>query len=372
MRRLPLGRAVLGAAILAAALAGGLSALSAQAAHATTTTVKVTKKVRAPGLYTVMVSLAPPAAAENVNVYVAGQEQSDVPIGPGAGQELAYFVTLHKRRFVVRAVGAGPKVHFTVAAALESATASPPSDQYNNLVFDDEFTGAVNSVPNQADWSYDADGNCGAGTLSQDTSNTANAALNGQGQLAITALASPSASSGTAYSAAQIDSNGHYSFTYGRIEARLEFPAGSGLCSAFWLLAEGANGAPCTSPCGEIDVVELNSMFSGVGFADLHGPMTGSPNFQQYQNHVLAVNALAGSYHTWGVIWGPNQITWTLDGLPYASATPSSLAPTAQWVFNNTPFRIIFDLAVGGWPGAPTSASGFPATMNVDWVRVYQ
>jgi beta-glucanase (GH16 family) len=35
------------------------------------------------------------------------------------------------------------------------------------------------------------------------------------------------------------------------------------------------------------------------------------------------------------------------------------------------PFHILLDLAVGGWPGPPAAGATFPATMLVDWVRVY-
>ena len=34
--------------------------------------------------------------------------------------------------------------------------------------------------------------------------------------------------------------------------------------------------------------------------------------------------------------------------------------------------HIILDLAVGGWPGTPPSSTQFPASMLVDWVRVYR
>jgi beta-glucanase (GH16 family) len=87
---------------------------------------------------------------------------------------------------------------------------------------------------------------------------------------------------------------------------------------------------------------------------------------------VNSVTPLAGGFHTYGLVWSPNLITWTLDGVPFATATPATLAPTSQWVFNGHPFHIILDEAVGGWPGNPTPATVFPATMQVDWVHVYQ
>ena len=60
------------------------------------------------------------------------------------------------------------------------------------------------------------------------------------------------------------------------------------------------------------------------------------------------------------------------DGTPYATVTSASLAPGQTWVFNR-PFHLLLDLAVGGdWPGPPDASTPFPATLLVDWVRVYQ
>jgi hypothetical protein len=41
-------------------------------------------------------------------------------------------------------------------------------------------------------------------------------------------------------------------------------------------------------------------------------------------------------------------------------------------VFNGHPFHIVLDEAIGGWPGNPNAATVFPASMLVDWVRLYQ
>jgi beta-glucanase (GH16 family) len=150
-------------------------------------------------------------------------------------------------------------------------------------------------------------------------------------------------------------------------------PTGSGLCSAFWLLATQPSGQPCYSVCPEIDIMENVSPYPRQVIATLHGPIVQSANYQDYQSHVTLPFAVGGGFHTWGLIWSPGKITWTLDGLPYATATPSTLVPTAQWVFDNQPMRIIFDLAVGGWwGGTPSSVGQFPQSMLVKWVRVYK
>lgn len=333
----------------------------------------VTKRVATPGEYAVLVSLPGTKTAVQVNVSIGSQQQDAVPLGPGAGQELAFFINVPKsRRFTVRTVSTGARVRPTVSSATEAAAvagATPTSGAYRNLAFAGSFAGAAGSPPNASQWeTTDTSGGCGAGTLSTNTPNAANVSLDGSGNLAITALAGP----GQTYTSAQIDSNGLYSYTYGRLEARLELPAGAGLCSALWLLQNTPAGTSCTASCGEIDVVEQIGPEPDVAWADLHGPVTGSANYQQWQSHVTAATPLTGSFHTYGLIWSPNRLTWTLDGLPYATATPSSLPKSATWVFNGTPFHIIGDLAVGGWPGPPASSAEFPATLRIAWVRVFQ
>jgi beta-glucanase (GH16 family) len=157
---------------------------------------------------------------------------------------------------------------------------------------------------------------------------------------------------------------------YGEIEARIELPVGSGMCSAFWMLGD-STGVPCDEQCGEIDIMENISRMPETAFATLHGPISGVSNFQQWEQSVTAATPLTGSWHTYGLIWRPNRITWTVDGLPYATATPSQLPPSARWVFNGHSFHILLDVAVGGWPGAPRPDARFPTAMRVDWVRVY-
>jgi beta-glucanase (GH16 family) len=53
-------------------------------------------------------------------------------------------------------------------------------------------------------------------------------------------------------------------------------------------------------------------------------------------------------------------------------ATPTSIASGNQWVWNQQPFYLLFDLAIGGdWPGDPDAGIPEPSELLVDWVRVY-
>jgi beta-glucanase (GH16 family) len=284
----------------------------------------------------------------------------------------------------VRVVSHGPKkVSFSVADALQTAQLTTPpvvtstgatsptgpvTGPYNTLVWSDEFNGPAGSPPNPANWFYDSGGGCGPGTLSTNTTNTANAELDGLGHLAVIA---DGATSNPPYSTAQLDSDGLFSFTYGEIEARIAVAPGQGICSAFWLLADDGEAVGWPNG-GEIDVMEAIGDLPNQTNGFLHGPITTNANDQQWNAAVNSILPLAGTYHTYGLIWKPNSITWTLDGVPFATATPQTLAPTSTWVFNDHPFHILLDEAIGGWPGNPNSATVFPAVMGVDWVRVYQ
>jgi beta-glucanase (GH16 family) len=340
--------------------------------------------VRANGTYAVIVGFAPQKANQSVDVFVGSEAQRHVLLTPSLGAKLAFSVNVSTSAFNVRVVSHGPNVPFSVASALQQSPTAPPpavtaagstsptgpvTGPYNTLVWSDEFTGAAGSAANPANWTADSGGGCGDGTLSNNTMNLANAALTGAGQLGITA---DGPTSTPPYATAQIDTFGHFSFTYGRIEARIRTQPGQGLCSAFWLVADDGEQVGWPNG-GEMDIMEQigNTPSQTNGF--LHGPITGvGANDQQWYGSAQSALPLAGSYHTYGLIWKPNSLTWTLDGVPFATATAQTFPPTARWVFNGHPFHIILDEAVGGWPGEPSASTVFPASMLVDWVRVYQ
>ena len=377
------------------------SATGATGAAPLTSTTRVTRRVRRPGVYAVLVTVPSLAAAETISVFAGSQALHRVALSPGQPTALELHARAQGGRITVRTVAFGPPVQVEVALARQGAALPAPSigstgatgatgasgasgatgatgatgprtfvaprrGAYRRLVWSDEFSGPAGAPPDPANWVEDGDSGCGPGTLSTNTQTTANAALDGTGNLAITVRRG----AGGSYTSAQLDSRGLVSMQYGEIEARIELPVGSGMCSAFWMVGD-STGVPCTEQCGEIDIMENISRLPDTAFATLHGPISGVSNFQQWEQSVTAATPLTGSWHTYGLIWRPNRITWTVDGLPYATATPSQLPPSARWVFDGHSFHILLDVAVGGWPGAPRPDARFPAAMRVDWVRVY-
>lgn len=248
-----------------------------------------------------------------------------------------------------------------------------PAHEYTNLVWDDEFNGPAGQPPSAARWNHDV-GAYGApdGELQTYTDSVANASLDGRGDLAIVArrqiVTGPDRLTRN-YTSARLQTQGLFSLKFGLIEARVKVPDGAGLWSSFWML--GDNFATVGWPtCGELDVAEILGRNPFVVRATVHGP-SGRSGYSRGEDF-RSPSSLASGFHTYAMSWSPDSITWLFDGQPWGTVTPSDLARRQRWVFNR-PFHLLLDLAVGGnWSGPPDYATNFPATLLVDWVRVYQ
>jgi beta-glucanase (GH16 family) len=240
-------------------------------------------------------------------------------------------------------------------------------------IWSDEFSGPAGAAPNPAKWTAQTGGGWGGNELECYTGRASNVSLDGAGHLAITAQRETCTDANgrtCRYTSARLQTNGLFQTTYGELEARLKLPAGQGLWPAFWALGSDIDsvGWPAS---GEIDVMESigNNPFSVYG--SIHGPVSGSMTPYGITVAHTSPVSLADGFHTYGVTWSPSSIVFTLDGVPYASDSPAALAAGRQWVFGK-PFFLLLDLAVGGtWPGSPDATTPFPATLLVDWVRVY-
>jgi beta-glucanase (GH16 family) len=243
------------------------------------------------------------------------------------------------------------------------------------LVWSDEFSGPNGALPDPSKWQLQTGGNgWGNQELEYYTARSRNASLDGAGHLAITARAETyTGPDGTTrgYTSARMQTEGLFQTAYGRIEARIKLPAGRGLWPAFWALGQGANTAGWPW-CGEFDIMENLGDNPFTVYGSLHGPQPGARDGQYgLTAAVRSKTSLAAAFHVYGVTWSPDRIVFTLDGASYATRTPASLARGQKWVFNQ-PFFLLLNVAVGGqWPGRPGAGTRFPATMLVDWVRVY-
>jgi beta-glucanase (GH16 family) len=244
---------------------------------------------------------------------------------------------------------------------------------YRQLVWRDEFSGRAGSLPNPSKWQIETGGTgWGNNELQYYTASPSNVSLDGAGHLAITARSQVYGDSlyTRAYTSGLLVTDGRFQTTYGRIEARIKLPAGAGLWPAFWMVGTDSNRVAWPYG-GEVDVMETTGSDIHRNHVFIHGPAS----YNQYGYNLEAIarskQSLAAGFHIFDMDWSPGKMLFTLDGKPYATRTARGLPAGATWVFNQ-PFYLILSLAVGGnFPGPPNASTRFPATMLVDWVRVY-
>jgi beta-glucanase (GH16 family) len=244
------------------------------------------------------------------------------------------------------------------------------------LVWSDEFDGPAGTPADPSVWSHElGDGSAngipgwGNSELQHYTPGTENAALDGRGNLVITARRLPGTSRAPSeYTSARLVTKGRLDFTHGRIETRAHVPRGAGLWPAFWALGASIDrvGWPA---CGEIDVMEHVGREPRRLYAAVHGP--GYSGDDGYVGSIQLAVDVADDYHVFAVEWQPGLIVWYLDGEPYHRVSPRDLA-RHSWVFEH-PFYLLLNLAVGGtFGGDVPDGTVFPQELVVDYVRVFE
>lgn len=235
------------------------------------------------------------------------------------------------------------------------------------VVWSDEFDGQSGSAPNPATWSYDigrGQNGWGNAELQHYTDRPENVALDGNGNLVITAI--NESFDGASYTSARIKSQGTISSLYGRFEARIKLPSGQGLWPAFWMLGENITSVGWPN-CGEIDILELRGQEPNKVLGSVHGPGYSAGNAIS-GSFTLPDGGFDDDFHVFAVEWSEDRIDYFVDGNLYHTVTPSTVR--GDWVFN-TDFFMILNVAVGGnFVGAPDNSTTFPQTMTVDYVRI--
>ena len=260
--------------------------------------------------------------------------------------------------------------------------------KWGDPVWSDEFDGAAQQFPDPAKWAFDSGSrDWGSNQLQTYCSPTGgakdcnprrpNAFLDGAGHLVLRAEKSPSG----AWTSARITTRGRKDFQYGRIEARMKMPVGTGLWPSFWML--GSNfpsvGWPAAGSVSFIENISLTARTNGLGpsmlRSTLHGPRYYGGNGLWHDFRLPNGGRVDDSgFHTYGAIWSPGMIQFYVDDPAnvYFVASASDVPEGGQWAFDH-PFFLVMNLAIGGdWPGDPDATTPNPADILVDYVRVYK
>jgi beta-glucanase (GH16 family) len=238
-------------------------------------------------------------------------------------------------------------------------TAAQPRQQAWTAVWSDNFTGPRGQGVDQRLWKYDTGtGVFGTGEVETMTSSTSNVALDGKGDLDITAIRD-----GTSWTSGRIQTTATFTPRPGgemMVSASIEQPAppgGDGYWPAFWLLGTGTWPAS-----GEIDIMEdvnAASRHSGTlhcGNLTQHNPDgTTGPCHEPVglTSGLLPCSQCQSGFHTYSVVIdrrnpADEQIDWLLDGQQFYSVTEAAVGTSAWTQAVDHGFSIILDLAIGG------------------------
>ncbi|CAN5313404.1 glycoside hydrolase family 16 protein [soil metagenome] len=224
------------------------------------------------------------------------------------------------------------------------------------MVWADEFNG---TAVDPANWNMET-GSLGVNN-EKEYYKAENATVTG-GNLVITAK--KESVGGFPYTSARMNTLGKVSVKYGRIEARIKMPLGAGLWPAFWMLGTNINTVSWPN-CGELDIMEhVNA--DNIMYGTMHWNSGGG-----HAQYGLTTTTTPDAYHLYAIEWDANSIKWYVDDTLY-------LTGNIKDNINNTgafqlPFFILLNFAVAGdFPGQTVDESKLPASMYVDYVRVYK
>jgi beta-glucanase (GH16 family) len=244
----------------------------------------------------------------------------------------------------------------------------------------DEFDGEAGARVDSAKWSHEIGDGCkqgicgwGNGEKEYYTDSPENIALDGQGRLMIVARRAPAGLTcyygPCRYTSGRITSRGKLVVSPGRVEARIKLPTGQGLWAAFWMLGHGHPATPWPAS-GELDVMENKGSEPRTTSSAVHGPgYSGKTPFAH--SATFSGGGLSSDFHTFAVEWDSLQARFFVDNVVHYAVTRGELERFGTSILDQ-PFFVILNLAVGGhFDGDPASDAIFPATMLVDYVRVY-
>lgn len=226
------------------------------------------------------------------------------------------------------------------------------------LVWSDEFS--TDGAPDSSKWGYDLGaGGWGNNEVENYTNRLQNASVSG-GTLKINLI--KEAYQGSSYTSARILTKGKYSFKYGRIDMRAKLPSGGGTWPALWSLGDNIDSTPWPG-CGEIDFMEhvgnqLNKIFGTLHYPGHSGGNATGGN--------TVIPTATTDFHIYSTEWNSSTIKFYIDNQLYFTFNNDASLP-----FNKN-FFLIFNLAMGGDFGGQIDPSITKATLEVDYVRVFQ
>jgi beta-glucanase (GH16 family) len=228
-----------------------------------------------------------------------------------------------------------------------------------NLVFAEEFNSP--GAPDPAKWGYDigtGSGGWGNNELEYYTNRSTNVIVS-DGTLKI--IANKESFNGSGYTSARILTKEKFSVKYGKIEVRAKLPVGAGTWPAIWMLGNNIDAVSWPA-CGEIDIMEHKGSDPNKIYGTLHHPGHSGSNGD---GATTVISNASGAFNIYALEWSATTIKFSVNGNVFYTFNNNSSLPF------NQPFFIILNQAIGGSFGGSVDPAFTNATMEVDYVRVY-
>ena len=161
---------------------------------------------------------------------------------------------------------------------------------------------------------------------------------------------------------ARIKTEGLQEFTYGRVEARAKLPSGGGTWPAIWMLGADYQTNPWPA-AGEMDIMEHVGNQQDIVFGSTHDPNNFGGNARTGSKLVPGVS---NEFKVYEMEWDAEEIQFAVDGVVYFKVPNNSSLPF------NKDFFFILNVAMGGTFGGDIDPNFQSATMEVDYIRMYQ
>ena len=246
------------------------------------------------------------------------------------------------------------------ACSTGGSTGAVPGVNYE-LVWADEFD--IDGPPCSENWGYDIGaGGWGNGEAQYYTNSTENASVNNG---VLTIKAKKENLNGSQYTSARLLTKNRYEFTYGKVDIRAKLPTENGTWSALWMLGANFPNTPWPA-AGEIDIMEHTGNNENVTLGTVHN--TSGSGGSGAGSHIAMPTPT--EYHNYSIEWNKEKIDFLVDEVVFFTYSPDP--KTSDNYPYNSDFFLIMNIAMGGTLGQGIDPLFTEATMEIDYVRVYQ
>ncbi len=181
--------------------------------------------------------------------------------------------------------------------------------------------------------------------------------------LIITATKTPdellAAANNQPYLSGVLTTANNYTLKYGYIEARIDFPEGTGLWPAFWMLSAAYNGLKPQLFIAEYNGGKPNSIFHNYNYHDANGNLRSPGQWQ------VTEDGISEGFHTVGVSWEEQELLFYIDGVPRYRVIGENVSQQDMYFIANFAVGVV-------WAGAPDENTQFPAQTKIDYIRAYR